>query len=339
MIRIALIGLGHWGPNYLRLLSGLEDVRLIAVCDRDASRKQLVKKIAADIRFTTDASEVLTANDVDAVIIAAPTAFHYEMGKKALNAGKHVLMEKPLSVKPQESKELMQLAEQKKRILMVGHTFLYNPGITALQELIHRGDLGKIYYFDLIRTNLGPIRQDVNALWDLAPHDISILLHLLGKMPVEVAAHGGCFLNSEREDTVFLTLRFPDQVLAQIHVSWLEPVKVRKVTVIGDKKMAVFNDIDAGEPLRIYDKGVTRTPKNYSDFEEFRLIIREGDVLIPKVPFAEPLKNECQAFIQCIQKNTPPLSDGLFGHAVVTVLDAASQSLQQRGALISINTP
>ncbi len=331
MVTVGLVGIGHWGPNYLRILSDMEGVRMVVCADRDPNRLDFAKRLAPQARMTREAQDVLASPDVDAVIIAAPTTFHYEMGKTALGAGKHVLMEKPLAIRPEEAKALTDLAATEKRILMVGHTFLFNPGVTALHDFIHQGDLGHIHYLSLVRANLGPIREDVNALWDLAPHDISILLHLLGKMPLSVAAQGSCYVDPKREDVVFLTLRFPENVMAQIHVSWLEPVKVRRVTVIGDKKMAVFNDIDATEPIRVYDKGVTRSPKPYSDFNEFRVIIREGDVHIPKVPFAEPLKNECVEFISAVNGKTVPLSDGTFGLQVVQILDGATRSLRQGG--------
>jgi predicted dehydrogenase len=336
MLRLGVIGLGHWGPNYLRIFSGFENASVVACADTDESRLANAHKIVPQARLSRSSKELIDASDIDALIIATPTGLHYEMGRQALLAGKHVLMEKPLALSSRDAMELAQLADSQKRILMVGHTFLFNPGVLALRDLLDKGHLGKLLYLNLVRANLGPIRQDVNALIDLAPHDISILLFLLGKMPETISAQGASYLDPKREDVVFVTLRFPGNVMAQIHVSWLEPVKVRRVTAIGDRKMAVFNDIDVVEPIRIYDKGVSLTPRNYSDFTEFRIIIRDGDVVSPKITFFEPLKTECTAFVEAIQTGRTPLSDGPFGVQVVKVLEAAQESLKDGGKRISL---
>lgn len=330
-LRIGIVGLGHWGPNYLRLFSAMENAAVVACADSDPARHAKLKRLHPSVRFSTEAREILQAKDIEAVVLATPTTTHYELARQALAEGKHLLVEKPLTVHSEEAQALADLARKNDRRLMVGHTFLYNPAVQALREIVRKGELGHILYSSAVRTNLGPIRQDVNALLDLAPHDISILLYLLEQMPETVAATGAGYLNPKNEDTVFLTLRFPRSVLAQVHVSWLEPVKVRRLTVIGDRKMAVFNDIDAMEPIRIFDKGVTMAPRAYSNFEEFQAIIREGDVVIPRIPIAEPLQRQCAAFIQAVEEGQTPASDAIFGLRVVQVLEGAMQSLRAGG--------
>ncbi len=336
MIRVGIIGLGHWGPNYIRNFASLENAQIVACADLDEARLKTQKRWVPNAFLTSHPEEILKHPDVDAVIIATPTNTHYPLAHQALSLGKHLLVEKPLALTIQEARDLDALAKSKKRILMVGHTFLYNPGVQALKRIIKEGQLGKIHYINAMRANLGPIRQDVNALIDLAPHDISILLYLLETMPLSVSAQGACFLDPAREDVAFMTLRFPDNVLAQVHVSWIEPVKVRRVTTIGNKKMVVFNDIDAVEPIRIYDKGVSFVHRSYADFNEFRLMIREGDLVAPKIAFSEPLKNECIAFIEAIEKNENPVSDGRLGTQVVEILSAAMQSLKSNGSPVSL---
>lgn len=330
-VGLGIIGLGHWGPNYLRIFSGMEDVQVIACADLDEARHQKLKHSHPSTQFTRKAEDILNDPKISAVIIATPTSTHRELAKAALAKGKDLLVEKPLTQTAEEALTLVKLAEEKGRILMVGHTFLYNPGVQALRKMIRKGELGRLHYFSAVRTNLGPIRQDVNALLDLAPHDVSMLLYWLEQMPESVTATGACYLNPKVEDITFLTLKFPNSVLAQVHVSWLEPVKVRRTTVIGDRKMAVFNDIDAMEPLRVFDKGVTLSPRPYSNFQEFQTIIREGDVVIPKIPFAEPLQKQCAAFLTALTSRKSPESDGRFGMRVVQVLEAAMKSIKTGG--------
>jgi predicted dehydrogenase len=336
MVRLGIVGLGHWGPNYLRIFSDMDQVTVAACAEIDPSKSSKYSPRYPRVRFTSDPDEIFNDPDIQAVVIATPTSSHHELAHAALSKGKDVLVEKPLTIRSQDAVELTQYAKKQNRILMVGHTFLYNPAVLALREIIRKGELGRLYYFSAVRTNLGPIRQDVNALLDLAPHDISVLLYLLEQMPTSVSAAGAGYLNSRNEDVVFLTLHFPQSVLAQVHVSWLEPVKARRLTVIGDRKMAVFNDIDVMEPIRIFDKGVTVASRPYASFEEFQTIIREGDVVIPKIPFAEPLVNECMKFIKALEDRTPPLSDGVFGLRVVHVLEAAMESLRSGGHPVSL---
>jgi predicted dehydrogenase len=338
-IRLGIIGLGHWGPNYVRLFSSMDQASVVACADLDVSRHAKLKQLYPHIQFTTDPKELIQSQQIDALILATPTVTHYDLARMALQNKKHLLVEKPLTIHSQEAFELARVADQNACLLMVGHTFLYNPAVQALREMIQRGDLGQIRYFSTVRTNLGPIRQDVNALWDLAPHDISILLHLLGQMPERVSASGAGYLNPKIEDVSFITLHFPQSILAQIHVSWLEPVKVRRLTVIGDKKMAVFNDIDVMEPIRIFDKGVTMEQRPYANFQEFQMVIREGDVVIPKIPFAEPLQKQCVAFLDAVAHRKTPLSDAQLGARVVQVLEAAMKSIHTGGQPVTLLSP
>ena len=272
---------------------------------------------------------------LDAVVIATPTTTHHALAKEVLKRGFHVLLEKPLALTARESEDLCETAEKHKKILMVGHTFLYNQAVTWIKNFIKEGHAGKVYYIHAQRTNLGPIRRDVNALVDLAPHDISMLLYLLEKEPARVSARGSAFLDRKREDVAFLDLEFKDGSMGHIHVSWLEPRKVRQLTVIGDKKMIHFDDVNLSEPVRIFDKGVTRS-KEYRTFGEFQMILRDGDIVIPKIALGEPLKNQCQAFAAAALSGKPPLSDGRFGLKVVKVMESALKSLKRNGSAVKI---
>lgn len=337
-LRLGIIGLGHWGPNYLRIFSGIESATVVACAEADATKHARFKHLYSSVRFVTDANAVIADPEIDAVIIATPTATHFKLTQSALEHKKHVLVEKPLTPTSAEAQQLVAIADREKRILMVGHTFLYNTAVQAVKKMIQAGELGHLHYFSAVRTNLGPIRQDVNALVDLAPHDISTLLYWLDQMPETVSATGACYLNPKVEDIAFVTLRFPNSVLAQVHVSWLEPVKVRRTTVIGDRKMAVFNDIDAMEPLRVFDKGVTLAPKSYTNFQEFQMIIREGDVVIPKIAPAEPLQAQCRDFLSAVDQRKAPVSDGVFGVRVVQVLEAALHSMRSGGQPVDLQS-
>lgn len=336
MIKIALIGLGYWGPNYLRIFSQMDDCMIVACADRDDARLKTFQKNYPEIHFYHDASELFVKESPDATIVATPTTTHFAIALEALRHHQHLLIEKPLALKEEECMKLIQVARQQKRTLMVGHTFLYNNAVAWLKKFVDEGHAGKIFYLHAVRTNLGPIRQDVNALVDLAPHDISVFLYLLGKRPNLVSAHGASFLNSHREDVSFLTLYFDGAAMGHVHVSWLDPRKVRQITVIGDKKMVLFDDVNVLEPIRIYDKGV-RQPKEYSDFSEFKTIVYEGDIVIPKIQSSEPLKNQCKEFVEAIKNKKMPLSDGHFGMDVSRVLVGAIKSLKQKGKSVCLS--
>lgn len=328
-IRIGVAGCGHWGPNHIRNFGNLEQSEVPVCCDVNPERLKAVKKMFPGIETMTAYEEMVKRNDIDAVVVSTPVRFHYHIAKAALEQGKDVLCEKPMTLNYAESRELIELARTKGRILMVGHVFLYNMGIRRIKEYIQSGELGRIHYIHCARTNLGPIREDVNAVYDLASHDISICSYLLGSTPGRVVAKAGTFLKHSVEDIAFISLGYPDNVIANIHVSWLDPRKVRQMTVVGDKKMAFWDDLNPNEPIRLYDKGVIQEPY-YSDFGEFQLLTHEGDVLSPKVKMQEPLKMQANHFIECVRERKTPLSDGENGADVVRVLNMIDEFIRNQ---------
>lgn len=328
-IKVAVIGAGAWGRNLVRNFATLPDCELAVVADADLARKKLVSDLAPTARFVTNPEEVFADPSIQAVIVSTPPATHFELGKKAIMAGKDLFVEKPLVLKVGEGEELVRLAEGKKRILMVGHIMIYHPATLKLKECIDQGEFGEIYYLYASRVNLGKVRDIENALWSFAPHDISMILFFLGKLPVQVSATGQAYLQPGIEDVCFLTMHFDTQQMAHIHVSWLDPHKDRKVTIVGSKKMAVFDDSAPSEKIWIYDKGVDTHP-DYSTYGEY-LALRSGDILIPKVESKEPLRLECQHFVDCVRTRKPPRSDGQSGLAVLQVLEAAQRSLKTGG--------
>jgi predicted dehydrogenase len=285
---------------------------------------------------TKDPEDIVGDTAIDCTVICTPVATHFELAEKALQNGQHVFVEKPLAPSADECRRLIELAEQKKKIVFVGHTFKYNAGIRAAKSYIESGELGDIYLIDANRTNLGPVRYDVNALWDLAAHDISIFSYWLGAQPASVSAHGACCLNKNVEDVVYATFEYPGGVMAHVHASWLNPRKIREITVVGSKKMLIWDDMNLSEPIRIYDKGIDKDEGYHDTFAGFRLSIREGEVMIPGVKLNEPLLTECQHFIECVQTGTQPLTDGSDGLNVVKALEAASQSMQQNSVRLGI---
>ncbi len=337
MIRIGLSGYGHWGPNYLRNLLHMEGVEVTVVCDRDRCALAKLQKMAPHIRTTEDFSSVLDDSTVDAVIIAVPATLHYQLAKLALNAGKHVLVEKPLALVVSEAEELAVLAARQGRILMVGHTFLYNPAVRKMKEYIDRGTLGKIYYLQSARTHLGLIRTDVSAVWDLAPHDISIFNYLLGAQPEKVSAVGVAHLNPKFEDVAFLSFFYPNQVLGNVHISWVDSNKQRQLAVIGSKARVFFDDLNLLERIRLFEKGVS-LDKPYESFGEFQLLLRDGDILSPKVEPEEPLHNVCLEFLACIRTGQKPLADGQNGVELVRVMVAVQESIELDGAPVRLQT-
>jgi len=341
MISVNVIGAGRWGPNLIRGFYNLKDVRVKTVCDPDQRRLELVGQRFHRIGTTTDADSAVDDPEVDAVVIATPVRTHYELARAALSAGKHVLVEKPLCGSVAQCQELQSLAECGGRVLAVGHVFLFNPGIQKVREYIESGELGRIYYIHASRTNLGPIRDDVNALWDLASHDLSIFQYWLGSPPREVTAHGECFLGHDVQDVVVGSYRYPGGVLACVHASWLNPRKVREITIVGDRKMAVWDDMALTEPVRIYDKSVeTRREPEYSDtLGSFHTTIRDGDVVIPKVSGGEPLAAQCAHFIDCIRHGRRPINHAELGIDVVRALAATDESLRQSGKIVRIESP
>lgn len=335
LIRIALVGYGHWGPNYLRNLQLIEGVEVAVICDQDTNPLQKVQKLFPHIKTTTDFSSILDDANIHAIIVTSPARTHYEMTKKSLQAGKHALVEKPLALKVEEAIELVQLSRQTKRVLMVGHTFLYNPAVRKMKECIDKGLLGKIYYLQAARTHLGLIRNDVSAVWDLAPHDISIFSYLLGKQPRRVSAIGMCHLNPNFEDVAFLNFFYDSGIVGNIHISWVDSNKLRQVAVIGSKARILFDDLNSLERLRIFEKGVS-IDKPYSNFGEFQLLLRDGDIISPKVEAEEPLRNVCLEYVESIRTGRRPLADGHNGLQVVRAMCAVQQSIEKDGEPVSI---
>ncbi len=335
-IRLAIIGLGQWGKNYVRLFSHIPGAKIVRCCDVSRDRfDQMRPMLPEQVEFDADPRSIFQDRTIDAVILASPSSTHYTLGLAALKSGKDLLVEKPMALEPRQAAAMVKAARRLKRVLMVGHTFLFHPVIRKMKEYLRKRYLGRPYYFHSQRTNLGPIRSDVNTVLDLAPHDISILLHLLESMPEKIQAVGASFLNKGIEDAVSLILHFPRGIKAFIHVSWLEPLKMRRLIAVGEKRMMLFNDMNDHEPLRIYNKYVTGKT-NYDDFAEYKTIVRDGDVRIPYIPAEEPLRNECRAFLDAVRARKVRLSDGAFGLQVVQVLHACQKSLSQNGRLVSV---
>jgi predicted dehydrogenase len=333
-IRIGVIGLGQWGPNHVRNLRSVEGCEVVRVCDLSESRLAAARKQFAGIETTTDPAAVTDASDIEAVVVATPVQSHYALVRAALEAGKDVLCEKPLALNSVQSQGLCDSARRSERILMVGHVFLYNPCSLHLRSAIERGELGRIYYMDAVRTNLGPVRSDVGVVFDLASHDISIFNFLLGSRPESVSAAGGAFLQKGVEDIGFLTLLYPEGVLCHVHTSWLNPRKVRQLTVVGDSKMAVWDDMNNLEPVRYFDKGVV--PDNYSTFGEFHMILRDGAITTPKLKLFEPLRRQDEEFVDCLRSRRKPAASGEFGSEIVRILEAAHDSLTAGGRVNAV---
>jgi len=325
-LKIGVIGCGYWGPNLIRNFVEIPNSDVVAVADLDEKRLSFIQSRFPQINLTRDYHDLFSM-ELDAIAIATPPATHFKIAKECLEKNIHVLVEKPMTLDSQDALQLINRAEEKGLTLMVGHTFEYNSAVHALKEIVQSGELGTIYYIDAARLNLGLFQRDLNVLWDLAPHDISILLFLLEKEPISVSANGmKCALHTVF-DNVYMNLIFPDNILAHVHVSWLDPCKVRRVTVVGSRKMVVYNDVDNNEKIKIYDKSV-EVPSYTNGFEEFHCNYRYGDVVIPNVRFEEPLRKECQHFLDCINTQTTPVSNGYDGLRVIKVIEAAQRALQ-----------
>jgi predicted dehydrogenase len=330
LIKVGVIGCGYWGPNLIRNFVEIPNSDVVVVADLKEERLSNIVARYPKIMVTKNYKD-LFGQGLDAVVIATPPVTHYPLAKEALEHGLHVLVEKPITINSQYAEELIQLAAVKDLVLMVGHTFEYNSAVHTLKQLIDSGELGQIYYVDTARLNLGLFQCDLNVLWDLAPHDISILLYILGQHPISVSAHGMPCVFEGIHDVVYIDMIFPDNILAHIHVSWLDPCKVRRTTVVGSKKMVVYNDVENSEKIKIYDKGVDKPPYTHT-YADFQFSYRYGDVLIPNIKFSEPLRQECQHFIECIQNHSEPQSCGREGLEVVKVLEAAQASLNKNGS-------
>ena len=334
MVRVAVVGAGYWGPNFIRVLEELGDSELVSVCDRDPDRLDKVKNQYPMVDVTDDFDSLVARDDLDAVIVATGSESHYSVARTCILKGKHVLVEKPISLKSAEARDLVQLAGDNQKVLLVGHLLRYHGGVIRLKEYIDDGTLGDVLYVYTTRVNLGRVRKEENAMWSFATHDIYVVMYLLGADPEYVTAAGQSYVREGVHDVVFLTLHFPGSVMAHLHVSWLDPHKIRKTTVVGDKKMAVLDDTETTEKLRIYDKGIDYTP-SYGDYGE-SLSVRIGDISIPKLDMVEPLKVECQHFMDCILKGAQPLTGGEQGLKVIEILEAADQSLLEQSRAVPI---
>jgi predicted dehydrogenase len=338
MVGIAVVGVGHWGPHLVRSLHDHPDSAVLWVVDHDQDRLKAVSSRFRDVATTTDLADALSDSRVEALVVATPTISHVELALAGLRAGKHVLVEKPLADSAMGARLLCEEAGAQGLVLMVGQVFLFNPAVQAAKGLIDEGRLGRLHYASMRRTNLGPVRVDVGAGWDLASHDIAIANHWLGGRPIAAAATAGSWLNEGIHDAIFATLRYPDDVLVHIEASWLNPRKVRQASLVGDSAMLTVDDMDLVEPLRLYDKGVAeRNPVDVADtFVGFRSQIREGNVTIPRVVLGEPLRSECDAFLRRVTGDAGTLSDGWSGLDVVEVLEALDRSLAGGGGFVDV---
>jgi predicted dehydrogenase len=334
MVKVGVIGAGYWGPNLIRNFHEIPEAELCIVCDQQAERLEHIKSLYPYVETTNQLDDLLNS-DVEAIAIATPVSTHYRLAMDCLRAGKHVLIEKPLAHTSQEACEIVQAGKRYGKIVMTGHTFLYNPAVIAVKKLIESGEIGRVYYVNSTRVNLGLYQPDVNVVWDLAPHDVSILLYILGLRPKVASARGGMYVKPGVHDVAYLSLFFDEGLMADLRVSWLDPNKIRQITIVGSKKMLVYDDIEPVEKVKIYDKGVDIQP--YTDtFEDFHLAYRYGDVTVYPLDWKEPLRLECTEFLESILENRPPRSDGEMGLRVVQILEAAQTSLNDSGALVNI---
>jgi predicted dehydrogenase len=334
MLRFGVIGYGYWGPNIVRNLRSIEGCEVVGVCDQAPAARKRIQAANPGIAVYSDSNELIKSPNVDAIAVITPVWTHYELAKAALENGKHVFVEKPFTSNAVQAEELINLAEQKHLQIMVDHTFLFTGAVRKIQKLLADDALGKLYYYDSTRVNLGLFQHDCNVIWDLAPHDLSIMNHLLGKEAEAISATGQAHLNGH-EDIAFITAYFPDKMIAHVNVNWISPVKVRTTLIGGEKKMLVWNDLEADEKLKIYDKGVD--VKSQEGVYNLLVSYRSGDMWAPQVEQVEALKIELGYFVECITKNQTPFNDGRAGLKVVRMLEAASESLAKRGELVYVN--
>jgi predicted dehydrogenase len=333
MIRFGVIGYGYWGPNVVRNLSNLEYSEVAMVCDSSAAAQRRIQKSYPNMKVVSDHWEVVTSKEVDAVAIVTPVWTHFDLAKAALENGKHVFVEKPFTSSIEQAEELINLAARKNLQIMVDHTFLFTGAVKKIREMLREGTLGRLYYYDSTRVNLGLFQHDCNVIWDLAPHDLSIMDHLIGEEPEAVVATGQAHLNGH-EDVAFITLYFPNKVIAHVNVNWLSPVKVRTTLIGGEKKMLVWNDLEADEKIKVYDKGVNVSTQE--GVYDLLVNYRSGDMWAPQIEQTEALRTELGYFIDCIANNRRPINDGAAGLRIVKMLQAATDSLRTKGALVEV---
>ncbi len=330
-ISVGVVGCGYWGPNLIRNFRSLANCRMAAMCDMSEARLRHLKALYPDVECFTDFNKMLQESRLDAVVVAAPVNHHFPLAKASLSAGKHTLIEKPMASSSAECEELIEIADEKGLILMVGHTFLYSAPVRRIAEIVRSGDLGDIRYINSRRLNLGLFQKDINVAWDLAPHDISIILHLLNELPTTVNCQGNAHVTAGIEDVTNMSLTFPGERFATVQSSWLEPRKVREMTIVGTRRMIIYDDLQANEKIRVYDVRVERPP-HYDTFAEFHYSYHYGDSFIPHIPQGEPLKSECSHFLDCIIGGTEPLTSGRAGLDLVRILEASSESIAKQGA-------
>ncbi len=333
LVNFGVIGYGYWGPNVVRNLDGLEGARVRAISDKSSVALAKAEKAVPQARATADANEIIRSSEIDAVAIITPVWTHFELAKAALENGKHVFVEKPFTSNAAQAEELINLAARKNLQIMVDHTFLFTGAVRKIKQLLDADTLGKLYYYDSTRVNLGLFQHDVNVIWDLAPHDLSIMDYLIQGNPEQIVATGQTHLN-RHEDVAFITLYFPNDVIAHINVNWLSPVKVRMTLIGGEKKMLVWNDLEADEKIKVYDKGVKVT--NREGLYNLLVNYRSGDMWAPHLEPVEALRVELGYFVECINQNQTPFNDGLAGLRVVKMLEAANLSLRKRGAAVHL---
>ena len=335
MIQIGVVGYGYWGPNLVRNFVQTSNAQVVAVCDQRADRRALVESLYPNITTMSDAATLFTNPRIDAVAIATPVSVHYELALQALQAGKHVLLEKPFTATVAQAEHLIEEAERRNLVLMVDHTFLYTGAVRKIHELVSTGSVGKLYYYDSVRINLGLFQHDVNVLWDLAVHDLAIMDYVLGMQPDAVAATGVAHIPGKPENMAYLTCFFPNNLIAHFHVNWLAPVKVRRTLVGGSERMVVYDDLEPSEKVKVYDKGVTLSSRP-EDIYQLLVGYRSGDMWAPQVNLTEALQIEAQHFIDCIMQKSRPISDGVAGWRITRILEAATRSIAQRGQPIDL---
>jgi len=334
MINIAVLGYGYWGPNLVRNFQETQGVTVACCCDANSERLGVVQAKYPSVHATTCYEEVLKDPSIDAVVIATPVATHYDFARRAFENGKHVLMEKPLTASVSEGEKLVDLAEKHQLTFMVDHTFIYTGAVRKMHEIISQGDLGDLYYFDSVRINLGLFQRDVNVLWDLAPHDIAIMEHLVEGMPVSVCANGACHVGNGIENVAYLTVYFDNGFIAHFHNNWLAPVKIRTVMVCGSKKMVLYDDMETSEKIKVYDRGIEigRT----EDVHDARISYRLGDMWAPKLETTEALRLVAGEFADCVTSGRTPVTDGISGLNVVKILEASEMSIKRRGKEVKL---
>jgi len=329
-VRVGVVGLGYWGPNLARNFDRLPGAELAYCCDLDQANLDKARSLYPNTTVTDDYAQLLGDDALDAIVVATSVPTHYKLGKQAIESGKHTFVEKPIALKAADAQDLLDTAEEYGVKLMVGHLLEYHPAVNKMKELIDAGELGRVFYAYANRLNLGKVRTDENALWSLGPHDVSVLNYLTGDEPVEVSARGECYLQDDVEDVVFGYIRYGNGMVGHLHVSWLDPHKSRKITVVGEKKMVVFDDMEADRKITVYDKGATTTRTKFETYGEF-VTLHFGDIHIPRIGNEEPLRVECQHFVDCINDDATPRSDGRDALNVVKVLDAMEISLREGG--------